>query len=88
MPAGVLTVTDVALTLTSDVPTTPPNVTCVVLPRFVPVIVTAVPPAVEPLAGETDEIVRVVAEIVSDEASATAVVLLVTLVATVNPVAA
>ena len=88
MPAGVLTVTDVALTLTSDVPATPPNVTFVVLPRFVPVIVTAVPPAVEPLAGETDEIVRVVALIVSDAELATAVVLLVTLVATVNPAAA
>ena len=53
--------TDVELTFETEVPETPPNVTPVVLDKFVPVIVTVVPPAVGPEANpvldSTDEIV-------------------------------
>ena len=55
--AGVMTVTDVALTFVSDVPAVPPNVTPVVAVKLVPVIVTVVEPAVGPLNGDTDVIV-------------------------------
>lgn len=55
--AGVTTVTEVALTFVTDVPTVPPNVTLVVSVRFVPVMVTLVEPAIGPLDGETDVIV-------------------------------
>ena len=44
-------------TTTTLVAATPPTVTLVAPVRFVPVIVIAVPPAVEPVAGETEEIV-------------------------------
>lgn len=48
---------DVALELTIDVPAVPPKVTPVVALRFEPVIVTVVPPAIGPAAGEIFEIV-------------------------------
>lgn len=46
--AGVTTVIDVALEFTIDVPAVPPKVTAVVPVKFVPAIVTVVPPAVGP----------------------------------------
>ena len=55
--AGATTVTEVALTFVRDVPTVPPNVTLVVSVRFVPVMVTLVPPAIGPLTGDNDVIV-------------------------------
>ena len=61
--AGVTTVTEVALTFVSDAPVVPPNVTLVVLDKFVPVIVTVVPPTVGPLTGDTDEIVGGLAKV-------------------------
>ena len=54
---GVTTVTVVAFTFVSDVPTVPSKVTDVVADKLVPVIVTVVPPAVGPADGETLEIV-------------------------------
>ena len=44
-------------TTTTLVAATPPTVTLVAPIKFAPVIVIAVPPAVEPVAGETEEIV-------------------------------
>lgn len=58
-PDGVTAVTEVALTTTSDVTDAPPIVTPVVPVRFVPVIVTGVPPATGPLAGDTDVMVGI-----------------------------
>lgn len=55
--AGVTTVTEVALTFVSEVPAVPPKVTPVVLDKFVPVIVTDVPPAVGPVTGVKEVIV-------------------------------
>ena len=55
--AGVTTVTDVSLTPEIGVPAVPPKFTDDVPVKFVPVIVTVVPPEVEPVAGDTDEIV-------------------------------
>ena len=52
LPAGVLQVIVVALTTTTLVAAAPPMVTAVVPVKFVPVIVTAVLPAVLPLVGE------------------------------------
>ena len=49
--AGVTTVIEVALVLTIDVPAVPPKVTDDVPVKLVPVIVTVVPPAVEPEAN-------------------------------------
>ena len=61
VPAGTTTVIEVALTFETEVPETPPNVTPVVLDKFVPVIVIVVPPAVgpdaNPVLDSTDEIV-------------------------------
>lgn len=57
VPDGVTTVTEVALTLTIEVPAAPPNVTAEVSVKFVPVIVTEVPPSVEPDDGATEVIV-------------------------------
>ena len=57
VPAGVTAVTLVDETTTTLVAATPPTVTLVAPVKFVPVIVIAVPPAVEPFAGETEEIV-------------------------------
>ena len=56
-PDGVVAVTVVALTTTTEVAALPPTVTELVPVRFVPVIVIAVPPLVGPTFGETDEIV-------------------------------
>jgi hypothetical protein len=57
VPAGVTAVSVVALTTDTLVAAAPPIVTEVVPVRFVPVIVIAVPPAVGPWFGLTDEIV-------------------------------
>jgi hypothetical protein len=57
VPAGVTAVMLVDETTTTLVAGTPPTVTLVAPVRFVPVIVIAVPPAVEPVTGETEEIV-------------------------------
>ncbi len=51
VPAGVVAVIEVALTTTILVADTPPMVTVAPLTKFVPVIVTLVPPAVGPEAG-------------------------------------
>jgi len=55
--AGVTTVTEVALTLEIEVPAVPPKVTDDVPVKLVPVIVTVVPPDVEPVSGDTEVIV-------------------------------
>ena len=54
-PAGDVTVIDVAV-LAVIVPAVPPNVTAEAEPKFAPVIVTLVPPAVVPEVGARDEI--------------------------------
>ncbi len=59
VPAGVTAVTVVELTTLTEVAATPPIVTELVPVRFVPVIVIAVPPLVDPVFGLTDEIVGV-----------------------------
>jgi len=53
MPAGVVAVMLILLTTTTLVAGVPPNVTAAPVAKFVPVIVTAVPPAVVPLFGDT-----------------------------------
>ncbi|MGA2698178.1 MAG: hypothetical protein ABSE74_00860 [Methanoregula sp.] len=53
VPAGVIAVIEVELTTPKLVAATPPNVTAVVPVKPLPVIITNVPPAVEPIAGET-----------------------------------
>ena len=53
VPAGVVAVICVALTTTTLVAVVVPNVTVAPVAKFVPVIVTAVPPAAGPLFGET-----------------------------------
>ena len=53
-PAGVVVVMEVALTTLKLATAVLPNITAVALVKFVPVIVTGVPPAVVPLLGETD----------------------------------
>jgi hypothetical protein len=53
LPAGVVAVIDVLLTTTTLVAAVLPNVTVAPVAKFVPVIVTAVPPAVDPLLGLT-----------------------------------
>jgi hypothetical protein len=53
LPAGVVAVMEVLLTRVTLVAAVPPNVTVASAPKFVPVIVTAVPPAIEPLFGDT-----------------------------------
>ena len=55
--AGVTTVTEVALTFEIEVPALLPNETAEVPSKFVPVIVTDVPPLVEPDDGATVVIV-------------------------------
>ena len=52
-PVGVVHVIDVAETTFTLVHAEPPTVTVEPLPKFVPVIVIAVPPAVEPDVGDT-----------------------------------
>ena len=59
LPAGVTAVTVVELTTLTEVAATPPIVTELAPVKFVPVIVIAVPPAVGPVFGLTDEIVGV-----------------------------
>jgi hypothetical protein len=54
VPGGVVHVIDVAETTTTFVQAALPTVTVEALPRFVPVIVIAVPPAVEPDVGLTE----------------------------------
>ena len=51
--AGVVAVICVPLTTTTFVAAALPNVTVAPVAKFVPVIVTAVPPAVDPLFGDT-----------------------------------
>ena len=53
-PAGAVAVTVVAFTTETFVAAVPSNSTTVVPVRFVPVIVTAVPPPAGPDAGEID----------------------------------
>jgi hypothetical protein len=53
LPAGVLAVIVVLFTTATLVAATPPNVTVAPVAKFVPVSVTAVPPAVAPLFGLT-----------------------------------
>ena len=53
VPAGVVAVILVLLATTTFVAAVPPNVTVAPVAKFVPVIVTDVPPAVEPLFGDT-----------------------------------
>ena len=52
-PAGVVAVIDVALTTVTPVAAVEPNFTVAPVAKFVPVIVTAVPPATGPLFGDT-----------------------------------
>lgn len=52
-PAGVVAVMVVAFTTVTPVAAVLPNLTVAPVAKFVPVIVTAVPPSVEPLAGDT-----------------------------------
>jgi hypothetical protein len=53
LPAGVVAVIVVLFTTTTLVAAVPPNVTVAPTAKFVPVIVTEVPPAVDPLVGAT-----------------------------------
>jgi hypothetical protein len=53
LPAGVVAVIVVPFTTTTFVAAIPPNVTVAPVAKFVPVIVTAVPPATGPLFGDT-----------------------------------
>jgi hypothetical protein len=53
VPGGVAAVICVALPTTTFVAAAPPNVTVAPAAKFVPVIVTAVPPAVGPPFGDT-----------------------------------
>ena len=53
LPAGVVAVMVVLFTTTTVVAAVPPNVTVAPAAKFVPVSVTAVPPAVDPLFGVT-----------------------------------
>jgi hypothetical protein len=53
LPAGVAAVISVPLTTTTLVAAAPPNFTVAPAAKFVPVIVTAVPPDNDPLLGLT-----------------------------------
>jgi hypothetical protein len=53
LPAGVVAVIVVLFTTTTLLAAAPPNVSVAPLAKFVPVIVTAVPPVVAPLFGLT-----------------------------------
>jgi hypothetical protein len=53
LPAGVVAVIELLLTTTTFVAAALPNVTVAPVAKFVPVIVTAVPPKVDPLLGLT-----------------------------------
>ena len=54
---GLITVTDLSLTLMIEVPATPSNITAVVPAKSFPLIITVVPPAVGPVSGFNDLIV-------------------------------
>ena len=54
VPGGTSAVMLVPLTTVKLVAATPPNVTPVTLEKFVPVIVTVLPPDVQPELGETE----------------------------------
>ena len=54
---GATTLTEVALTIVTDLPAVSPNITDFVPRKFVPVIVTLMRPAIGPLDGDTDVIV-------------------------------
>ena len=54
VPAGAVAVIDVDELKVKPVAGVPPKVTALTPVKLVPVIVTAVPPAVGPAAGETD----------------------------------
>ena len=56
-PAGVVQVIDVAETTVTDVQALPPTVTVAPDTKFVPVMVIAVPPAVDPEVGAIDVMV-------------------------------
>ena len=72
VPAGVTMVIDVSLTTVSEVPAFPPKVTDVAPVNRTPVIVTVVPPAVDPVAGRmlvTEGIVSAgVTEVLAEDA--------------------
>jgi hypothetical protein len=53
LPAGVVAVIVVLFTTTTLVAAAPPKATVAPEAKFVPVIVTAIPPAVDPLFGDT-----------------------------------
>jgi hypothetical protein len=53
LPAGLVAVSVVLFTKLTLVAAVPPNVTVAPAAKFVPVIVTAVPPATGPLFGDT-----------------------------------
>jgi hypothetical protein len=53
LPAGVVAVMVVAFTTTTLVAAVPPKLTVAPAAKFVPVIVTEVPPDVDPLFGDT-----------------------------------
>ena len=53
VPAGVVAVMDVLLTNVTFVAAMEPNVTVAPVAKLAPVIVTAVPPEVDPLFGDT-----------------------------------
>ena len=53
LPAGVVAVIVVLFVTTTFLAAVPPNVTVAPAAKFIPVIVTAVPPAVDPLFGLT-----------------------------------
>ena len=54
IPAGEVAAIDVALLTVNVVATTPPNLTAVAPVKLLPVMVTGVPPAAGPLAGEIE----------------------------------
>ena len=54
LPAGLVAVIDVTELTTKLLAATPPNLTVVVPPKTLPVMVTVVPPAVDPDEGLTD----------------------------------
>lgn len=56
-PTGVVQVIEVALTTVTPVAAAPPIVTVAPAAKFVPVMVTRVPPAVGPLLGEIEDTV-------------------------------
>jgi hypothetical protein len=70
--AGVVQVSDVADPKATDVHAVPPTVTVTPDTKPVPVTVTEVPPAVEPADGDTEATVGASADVMTEEAFATA----------------